>query len=365
MVLLLSSVSDANRQANRYLSLLLAICSVSLIGGFMEVTNYYLVYPQLIGWEFQNLFLYGPLFYLYVCSLTSLSAVPFTRKTALHFLPCMIFVVYLIPIYLADGETKAVMWRQVTQGHPSPGQDVVFCLATVQLTAYGVVSYVTLGRYNRRIRDQFSSIERINLAWLRRLLIAFASVVGLFTVFWFMPLSAAHWYQLNYSANLLLAGAIYVFGFWGTRQPRIFQRALVPAATVAVTTVSKYERGLDTESSAVVYREIVAAMEGARLYTNNELSLSDLAQQLGISTHVLSQAINQHSGANFYDFVNRYRVNETKRGLADPAQANRTVLDIAHDAGFNSKSAFYAAFKRELGLTPLQYRQQELVLPAS
>ncbi|MES9930149.1 MAG: helix-turn-helix domain-containing protein, partial [Candidatus Thiodiazotropha sp. 6PDIVS] len=77
------------------------------------------------------------------------------------------------------------------------------------------------------------------------------------------------------------------------------------------------------------------------------------------SPNYLSQVINEQSGYNFFDFINRYRVDEAKRCLTTPSgQSN--VLSIALDSGFNSKSAFYTAFKRHTGQTPSQYRKSSL-----
>jgi len=73
---------------------------------------------------------------------------------------------------------------------------------------------------------------------------------------------------------------------------------------------------------------------------------------------LLSQVINENIGKSFFDFVNEYRVRETKKALADSRSEQFSILGIAMDAGFNSKSAFYTAFKKYTGMTPSQFKEQ-------
>jgi AraC-like DNA-binding protein len=98
-------------------------------------------------------------------------------------------------------------------------------------------------------------------------------------------------------------------------------------------------------------------MEKQRPYLDPELSLSALAKELGINRNQLSQSINDGLGENFYDFVNKYRVEEVKRLMADPNKQNYNLLGIAVEAGFKSKSTFNLIFKRFTGLTPTEYKK--------
>ena len=92
-------------------------------------------------------------------------------------------------------------------------------------------------------------------------------------------------------------------------------------------------------------------------YLNSDLTLNDLSEKLEISSHNLSEILNTQLNQNFFDFVNQYRIDEVKKNLADQKMDHLTLLSIAFDAGFNSKSGFNAIFKRYTNLTPSQYRQ--------
>jgi AraC-like DNA-binding protein len=99
-------------------------------------------------------------------------------------------------------------------------------------------------------------------------------------------------------------------------------------------------------------------MEKDRVFLDAELNLQQLARKVGIHYNYLSRIINEKFGLSYNDYINGYRIEEAKRMLADPGQAARTILDIAYDTGFYSKSVFNTAFKKVTGMTPSQYRKK-------
>ncbi len=113
-----------------------------------------------------------------------------------------------------------------------------------------------------------------------------------------------------------------------------------------------------TESEGKQYAEKLSDyMKSSKPYLNPELTLSQLAGELGISGHILSQVVNEKFGLNFFDFINSYRVEEFKERASDPRYTNFSLLGIALDSGFNSKSAFNRIFKQKTGITPSQFRK--------
>ena len=92
-------------------------------------------------------------------------------------------------------------------------------------------------------------------------------------------------------------------------------------------------------------------------YLDEELSINTLAEDIEVSPHHLSQAINEQTGRNFFDFVNSYRIEEFIRLLRKPENDLSPILDLAFEAGFNTKSTFNKFFKQQIHLTPSQYRK--------
>jgi AraC-like DNA-binding protein len=99
-------------------------------------------------------------------------------------------------------------------------------------------------------------------------------------------------------------------------------------------------------------------MEREKPFRDSTLTLQELADRLDVSRHHLSEVLNAERGETFFDFVNGYRVDEVKRMLADRSYENLTLMAIAEEAGFSSKSTFNDSFKRLAGMTPSEYRER-------
>lgn len=153
--------------------------------------------------------------------------------------------------------------------------------------------------------------------------------------------------------GLALNGMIWA----GLARRGTLMRAAASIRNTVEEAVEKYRRSSLTEDRAA---EIIAKARSAlvdrRFFADPALTLSRLAKRLGVSPNELSQAINQMAGLRFNDFVNATRVEEAKVLLASPARSSQTILDIAYEVGFNSKSTFNAAFAKMTGSTPSQFR---------
>ncbi len=98
-------------------------------------------------------------------------------------------------------------------------------------------------------------------------------------------------------------------------------------------------------------------MKTKKPFLDGELTIEDVSREIEIPRHAITQIINQKVGKNFYQFVNEYRVQETKKRIIDPEYANLTILAIGFDSGFNSKSTFNTIFKNVTDMTPSEYRK--------
>ncbi|TGJ99028.1 AraC family transcriptional regulator [Leptospira langatensis] len=139
----------------------------------------------------------------------------------------------------------------------------------------------------------------------------------------------------------------------GRRYPAYFQNL----QEVARVTNQKYARSLLQGMDIQVLREnLLQTMEREKLFQDEDLSLASLADELGLSSHQLSELINQEMGKNFSVFVNEYRIKEACRLLQE--KEDRSILDIAYEVGFRSKTSFHRAFTKQVGVPPSEFREK-------
>jgi len=128
-----------------------------------------------------------------------------------------------------------------------------------------------------------------------------------------------------------------------------------PAPALSASPEGKYARSsLDAATTARIRRKLELALARPETSRDSLLNLRSLSRDIGEKAHYVSQVINQDLGSTFYELVNRRRIAEAKRMLAD--EADQMVLEIALAVGFNSKSTFNTAFRRETGMTPTAFR---------
>ena len=226
-------------------------------------------------------------------------------------------------------------------------------LSTLQTVVY-VASIVRLLRaYSERIKATYSTIDQINLAWLRRRLAIYASiwVVGLATiaVVGFEGRALGLFMQI---VAFLTALNIFATGYRALRQSEVVLGLPRPRPG------RRYERSSLTPENAALYRtRLLDSMERERSYSGSRAHPTQAGPGPGVPVAHLSRVINEQLGRNFFDFINRYRVEEAKRRLSGPAAGRDKLITVALDCGFNSLATFNRVFKELAGRTPSEYRR--------
>ncbi|MEO1097062.1 MAG: AraC family transcriptional regulator, partial [Bacteroidota bacterium] len=155
-----------------------------------------------------------------------------------------------------------------------------------------------------------------------------------------------------YVASCVITIYIFFMGYFGLRQPYIFTDKVITKPE------QRYQKsGLDADRSANLIKQLNELMEEEKPYLNSKLTLSELAERLGSSKNHLSQAINETIGKNFFDYINAYRIEEVKVRMKNPDHDHVTLLGIALDSGFSSKSSFNNIFKKVTGQTPSEFKK--------
>jgi AraC-like DNA-binding protein len=349
--ILLLTLKRGNIQANHLLGILMILFSISISGFLLERTSLYRVLPFLIEVPSTVVFLFGPLFYFYVLTLTAPPGKnKLRKKSLLHFIPFFLLILFNLPFYLSSPEEKMMSERNQLF---SMADSTIVGLQTIHVLAYMFFIKKILKEYEFKIKSTLSSIENINLKWLKLTIYLFTFIFGLIAIFLVLSLSGVN---INYFFNtiipLLAALGILGLGYWGFRQPIIF-----PAESDSSKN-KKYEWSTLTDEKADDYlNKLKLIMHEEKPYLDSSLTLQKLADMIGITPQHLSQTINEKMNQNFFDFVNCYRIKEAKRLLVDPRGELLTILAIAEEVGFNSKSSFNTAFKKITGMTPTEYKK--------
>jgi AraC-like DNA-binding protein len=366
-------VRRTNRTANRILAVAMLMFSINLATSVYHAAGLVQRFPHFFGVAYPMPLLFGPLVYLYAVTASDRSR-RLTRWDALHLVPFVLAVVVGMPIYLMSGPEKIAFFQALQRGEEPLIIRLTDPLKLVSGVTYTVTTLLLLKRHRARIKESYSSLEHVNLRWLVWLAGAGAAIWALAVVFQLTALvRSAEFQRGDDIISLAIALLVYGIGYMALRQSEIFRfdtdehsvAPIAPAMTAAPEPTaqteqggSRYERsGLSDWEAAALKKALLATMDRDRPWRDSDLTLADLARRLSTTPHKLSQALNAQLEQTFYDFVNGYRVRYVQRRIESGDAKNLTILSLALDAGFASKSTFNDVFKKHTGRTPSDYRR--------
>ena len=353
---LLLLTKPVNKEANKLLAYLIVAYTAFIVEQALAATPITRDYPHLIGLAQGAVFLQGPLHFLYARTLIT-SRRPARRGLLVHLAPfCLFYLYFLFPFYLRSGPEKVAFMQAIAEEGLTPALRVASWGVLLQGLVYMTLTLRLLRQHGRTIKASLSSIEEINLHWLRAITVL---TLAIWVVGVFIELLQTFGLDepVRATVPISITALIYVMGYLGLRQPEIFSDTLERPPTSSKEEGEKYRRsGLSRERAEALQARLIDLMETERPFVESSLKLSHLARLAGMSPNHLSQVINELRGQNFYDFVNGYRIEEAKGMILDPSRSSMTMLSIAYEVGFNSKSAFNTAFKKHTGTTPSKFK---------
>lgn len=158
----------------------------------------------------------------------------------------------------------------------------------------------------------------------------------------------------DYAISLSMTASMYAIGCMVYNEPSIFNGTLFSSLFLKESRVNEFSVATQQE----LYADLLSHMHTNKPYLNSELRLVGLADEMGLSSHMISKLINDQSGKNFNHFINDFRLVEAERLLLENDEV--FVKNIYYDVGFNSKGAFYKAFKAKNKCTPSDFKNQTL-----
>ncbi len=291
----------------------------------------------------------GGTFYLYVKSLTT-PGFRIQWKHAVHLLPLGLiflenFASDLYPGRLTMASLYIAYYSLL----------VGYCIAAARL----------MPDYGKYIKGYFSSIGKISLDWLYKLIIVYLVSSFIFLVLRvveFRALVNDESLEFVYVNNAIIFFiCFYLIALGGYR--RELTGIEVPAEDTdkitsgSATDLKNGKPRPDEEASREVWQKLNAYMRKKEPFLNEGLNLYELASAIDTSPRNLSQLLNTFSGQSFYDFVNGYRAEKARQLIEDSSLSEMPMVDIGFAAGFASKMTFYKYFKKHFSKTPLQYKK--------
>lgn len=295
-------------------------------------------------------YLLAPLMYIYVKSMVN-TKFKLNVKLLLHFTPYFAVLLYfLFGFHLHSTDFK----KQLLENRAILGELhwlIIKITFTSQVVVYNIFSLNLLYSYRRKLKNQLSSLKNKDLSWLRFFLFSF--IVACLSVHVFIPLL-----HTVVDFNVRLINLVIFFVIF----TMLFYKAIIkPDAFVGVDEeIQNKKKSLSNSSSELYLEKLQSYMDIEKPYLDPDITLTTLADKVTIPYRSLSEVLNDSLGCSFYNFINRYRIKESKRLLQDPSTNQKTILEVLYEVGFNSKSSFNNAFKKETGMTPTQYKKQSL-----
>lgn len=342
----------------------------------LHLLNHYIIstgiayeYPHLLGLGVCFPMLEGPFMFVYILTMISRSG-KFKPEYLLHAAPFVLFTVFFLFDFYKLGAEEKLAYYRVLEVEPTIPVLIAEIFNNLLGPFYVIWSLIKLRKHIKNISNSFSYTEEINLTWLKYVLIGLGFVWSIVLLANVLDLFTSDTDIGTHLIYLSLTVAVFFLGYFGIKQKAIYVQFSPPglhtienekAPQVEKEVSSRYKNsGLKNEDAKKYLEELLNYMENEKAYLNGKLSLKDVAEYLDISINHLSQVINEQLDMSFFDFVNGYRVEEVKKHVAESKHEQLTLLAIAYESGFNSKSSFNSIFKRLTGITPSQYVQSQI-----
>lgn len=354
-----------NAKANKWLSLFAFVLGMAFVNSYVDKIGAGDSYVFLVKLINSLQFLLAPSIYISILYFVNPTS-KFRIRYWLHFLPFLAFAVFENFALLSEKSISIKVLFDI-------GSTSFFIrdVLPFQLLIYVFLSYQALIKHQKNLQRITAATQNINLNWLKVFLL-----VLIFPVLFWINDAFGIFPILLKLTEFIYSISIFFLAYNAMKQVVIFpykiedldeiseilQAEIEPQTlmteTQATTNENPKPRRLNDEQIGGLSARLENLMINDRIFLDNEINLTTFAEKLGISIHDASFLINEVTGSNFYNFINRYRVEEAKKLLVSSKSDKLNMLGIAFESGFNSKTTFNTAFKKQVGISPSEYAKQ-------
>lgn len=331
-----------------FLGLFFILIAVNILFSYLEFVNKKTdyTYPWAINITAPIVILYGTVIWFYIKSITTIQF-RFKLVHLLHLVPFIIFFTYHYFAFYRISSSERIQMA-ITESFKDTFLYKFFVLFVAVTTfSYLSWSYQLIKRHQHNIMRYFSNLEKVNLSWLKNLivgtLLVFILTMGVIVldlIFHFIDFKI-----FEFGAFGLASLIVLILGIIGIRQTTIFIAG--PTHNIQFSL---------TEDQLL--NQLMEIMKSDKPYQDPDITIGELARLLKVNENELSGLLNRRLNKNFYEFINLYRIESFKEKIIDPLNDRYTFISIAFECGFNSKATFNRVFKKFTNLTPVEYKRR-------
>ncbi|TKG89227.1 AraC family transcriptional regulator [Puteibacter caeruleilacunae] len=335
-----------NRKAKSILVLIILLLTHNLIDSYYSYNNFETMFWS--GYSYLHYHLVGYLILLYTSSLLKLTKV----LKGFHFFIIMVTIVRFVALsMLIDGEDS---FKQL-----ATTSDILILDYLIALFS-NIIPLIRLYFKLRKMKFAVKLVgkSKTEFIWLRNIIgLSILIYLAIFqsnivSVFW-----EKEWFFFMKIESLITSFFFFGFAVLAIRFPVFTIQGDYEELQTSRANKKYAKSSLKSDTSEQLWEKITDVMDNRKLWQNPEIRLNNLAEEVNETVHHVSQVINERKQLNFFDFINQYRINEARELLTTEKGKHFKILAIAFEVGFNSKTTFYTAFKKETGLTPSEYRK--------
>jgi AraC-like DNA-binding protein len=299
----------------------------------------------------------GPIIFLYIKSLFEDNS-RLAIKNIVHFIPSFIFILFIsTPMLISLNKGGMVFdYLEFIADH----RLLMFMVFDIVFLTYSLLTIMLFLRYRKTLKLNFSNLSEEDLDWVKYMLAGVVIIssghliLAAYDLFFEITV-----FERRYLTLISIFILISWLGYHGIYQSKI----LLPHFLIDNLTIKKDKRENDlsnpgNEELQAFKTRLEKVLYNDKPYLDESLTLSRLAELIPTTDKKLSAFLNQHLETTFYDIINSYRVESVKEKLHSDEFAHMTLLGIAYESGFNSKTSFNRIFKKQTGLSPSEYKSR-------
>lgn len=356
--LIFANINQVNSKVNRWFGSFILCIFLLQFNDLLEKTEFLKKRMPINDFLGLTDYIVAPVFYFTVAYFVEPNR-KWRTKDNLHFAFAFIMLVLLLVSVLIDVHQPSTDADKKIAAIIITAFNLIFCF---QVITYAILAYRKITAYQKNLLLYTSNIDTINLKWLQKVVICVLIITGLWLIDIFFKLAKTS-VLFDHFAGLVYLVGIFFMAYFSLKQKEIIplnkeeKKEIDVLVNETSDLKSNQKKLISDDELKEMKSNLIQVMEHKKPFLDPELSLFKLASQLNISTHLLSYIINKGCNENFYQFINTYRIEEAKKMIQDSNMEHLSLMGIAFEVGFNSKTVFNTTFKKHTNQTPSEFKK--------